>query len=350
MRCVALLILGVHLAYAARHSLQYFYTGVSGDINFPEFTSVGLVDSGQFYYFDSNQMKAVPKTEWIRENEGADYWNRETENMINAHQVFKNNIQVAKERFNQSSGVHTFQFMYGCELEDDGTTRGDLQYSYDGDDFISFKKDTLDWTAANPQAVITKKKWDADRADSEYQKTYLEKECIEWLKKYVSYGKNTLERKVEPEVSLLQKDKSPVICHATGFYPSNIMMTWKKNNQDHNEDVDVSSTLPNADGTFQKSISLSVKSEEWKKNPDVYRCVIQHVAAEKEIVVPLNENNIRSNTGAVNIIAIVVGCVVMLAVLAAIIGLVVWKKSKGYKRTGTQDSDSENSDQPLPKA
>lgn len=77
---------------------------MSGDINFPEFTSVGLVDSGQFYYFDSNQMKAVPKTEWIRENEGADYWDRETQNMINAHQLFKNSIQIVKERFNQSSG------------------------------------------------------------------------------------------------------------------------------------------------------------------------------------------------------------------------------------------------------
>ncbi|XP_073714844.1 BOLA class I histocompatibility antigen, alpha chain BL3-7 [Misgurnus anguillicaudatus] len=350
MRSVVLLLLGVHLSYAGRHSLQYFYTGVSGDINFPEFTAVGLVDEGQFMYFDSNIMKAVPKTEWMRQNEGADYWDSQTQIASGNHPVFINNIQVVKERFNQSTGVHTFQFMVGCELVDDVTTGGYWQYGYDGEDLLSFDKNTLTNIAANPQAVTTKNKWDADRAQSENRKAYLENICIEWLRKYVSYGKNTLERKAAPEVSLLQKDSSsPVICHATGFYPSNIMMTWKKNQDDHNEDVEVISTLPNADGSFQKSISLSVKPEEWKNNPDIYRCVVQHVGGEK--VVLLNEKNIKSNSASNNIIAIVVGCLVALAALALIIGLIVWwKKSNGYGKASTNDSDSENSGQPLPKA
>jgi len=84
--------------------------------------------------------------------------------------------------------------MYGCELDDD-STRGHLQYGYDGEDFISFDKDTLTNIAASPQAFITKTKWDEDKANNEYQKSYLETECIEWLKKYVGYGKDTLERK-----------------------------------------------------------------------------------------------------------------------------------------------------------
>ncbi len=93
------------------------------------------------------------------------------------------------------SGVHSFQWMYGCELNDDGTKGGYLQYGYDGDDFISFDKSSLTWTAANDKAVITKNKWDAIRAQSERYKEYLENECIEWIKKYVGYGKSTLERK-----------------------------------------------------------------------------------------------------------------------------------------------------------
>ncbi|XDV33996.1 hypothetical protein PO909_004221 [Leuciscus waleckii] len=86
------------------HSLKYFYTAVSGVNDFPEYTAVGLVDEGQFMYFDSNGMKAVPKTEWIRQNEGADYWDRVTNIFQGAHQSFKNNIQILKERFNQSKG------------------------------------------------------------------------------------------------------------------------------------------------------------------------------------------------------------------------------------------------------
>ncbi len=86
------------------HSLRYVYTAVSGISDTPELTVVGLVDEGQFMYFDSNTMKAVPKTDWMRENEGADYWDSQTQTDIGKHQSFKNNIQVAKERFNQSAG------------------------------------------------------------------------------------------------------------------------------------------------------------------------------------------------------------------------------------------------------
>ncbi|KAL0167303.1 hypothetical protein M9458_039147, partial [Cirrhinus mrigala] len=88
-----------------KHSLQYFYTGVSGGIDFPEFTAVGLVDDGQFVYFDSNTMKFVPKTEWIRQNEGADYWDRETQNQISWTETYRIDIQTLKDRFNQSKST-----------------------------------------------------------------------------------------------------------------------------------------------------------------------------------------------------------------------------------------------------
>nr|5H5Z_A Chain A, MHC class I antigen [Ctenopharyngodon idella]5Y91_A Chain A, MHC class I antigen [Ctenopharyngodon idella]6LBE_A Chain A, MHC class I antigen [Ctenopharyngodon idella]6LBE_C Chain C, MHC class I antigen [Ctenopharyngodon idella] len=256
------------------HSLKYVYTGVSRGIDFPEFTAVGMVDDGQFMYFDSNSMKAVPKTEWIRQNEGADYWDRQTQVLIGAHQVFKDSIQIVMERFNQSKGVHTWQNMYGCELNDDGTTQGFYQYAYDGEDFVSLDKNTLTWTAANPQAVITKHKWEA-LAVAEQNKGYLENTCIEWLKKYVAYGKDTLERKVSPQVSLLQKDpSSPVTCHATGFYPSGVTITWQKNGQDHDEDVDLGELLPNEDGSFQRMSTLNVGPDEWKNNR--FSCVVEH--------------------------------------------------------------------------
>ncbi|ROL45038.1 RLA class I histocompatibility antigen, alpha chain 11/11 [Anabarilius grahami] len=323
-------------------------------------------------------------------DEGPEYWNRQTQICAGTEDSFKNNIKVAMSRFNQSGvkrildewrmadeaeqdtrqltrrletqeetwkiwrqtygpqqlmgvndketallrvdhrvdrspvgGVHTFQFMYGCEM-DEVNTRAYLQYGYDGDDFIILDKSTLTWTAAKDQAFITKNNWDADKAYNQRIKAYLDNECIEWLKKYVGYGKATLERKDAPEVFLLQKDpSSPVLCQATGFYPSNIMMTWQKNKEDHHEDVEVSTTLPNIDGTFQKTISL--KPEEWKNNKEAYSCVVQHVGAAEDIVVTVKD--IKSNTGSDNTIAIVVGCLAAVAVLAAIVGLIFWKKS-----------------------
>lgn len=93
------------------------------------------------------------------------------------------------------SGVHTSQLMYGCELDDDGNKRGYYQYGYYGEDFLSLDKSSHTWTAANPQAFTTKIKWDSTKAHAEFQNNYLSNTCIEWLKKYVNYGKDTLDRK-----------------------------------------------------------------------------------------------------------------------------------------------------------
>nr|AKP95827.1 MHC class I antigen [Ctenopharyngodon idella] len=341
MRSVVLLLLGAHLAYAGTHSMKYFYTAVSGDIDFPEFTVVGLVDDGQFVYFDSNTMKAVPKTEWIEKNMKADYWDTEAQKFIGSHQVFRNNIQVAKDRFNQSksTGVHTWQLMYGCELND-GTTQGYFQFGYDGEDFVSLDKNTVTWTAANPQAVITKHKWEANRAIAEQQKEYLENTCIEWVKKYVGYGKDTLERKVSPQVSLLQKDpSSPVTCHATGFYPSGVKISWMKNGQDHDEDVDLGELLPNEDGSFQRMSTLNVGPDEWKKNR--FSCVVEH----QDKTIRKTEDDIITNFGDSVPIAIIVGAVaaVVLVIVIGVVGYLVYQRKKGFKPVSASDDGSNSS-------
>uniref|UniRef100_A0A8B9GTJ1 Major histocompatibility complex class I UBA n=1 Tax=Astyanax mexicanus TaxID=7994 RepID=A0A8B9GTJ1_ASTMX len=169
--------------------------------------------------------------------------------------------------------------MYGCELDEDGTKRGYFQDGYDGKDFISLDLKTETWTAPVPQAFITKQKWDRT-GDAAFQKAYLETTCIEWLQKYVGYGKETLERKVAPEVSVFQKSSpSEVVCHATGFFPKAVMISWQKNEEDLNEGVELRETVPNQDGSFQKRSILTVSPEELKNNQ--YTCVVQHSSLEK---------------------------------------------------------------------
>ncbi|XP_051519823.1 H-2 class I histocompatibility antigen, Q9 alpha chain-like [Myxocyprinus asiaticus] len=334
-----LLLLGIHLAYARTHSLKYFYTAVSGDINFPELTTVGLIDDGQFIYFDSSIMKPIPKTEWIKQNEGPHYWEEETNILINKHMVLKNNIKVAKERFNQSTGVHTYQQMYGCEWDDEtGATNGFLQEGYDGEDFLNLDLKDLRWISPVQQGLITTQKWNNDKALLEKDKQYFNTECIEWLKKYVQYGKSSLEKTVSPQVSLLQKDhSSSVTCHATGFYPSGVTITWMNNGQEHHEDVEVGELLPNVDGTFQKTCTLRVTPDEWKKNK--FSCVVEHKGIIKE------ENEIRTNNGnslPIGIIVGVVAAVVLLIVMAGI-GYKIYQKKKGFKPVNGSDDGSNSS-------
>ncbi|XP_016364853.1 major histocompatibility complex class I-related gene protein-like isoform X1 [Sinocyclocheilus rhinocerous] len=249
------------------------------------------------------------------------------------------------------SGVHTWQMMCGCELNDDGTKRGYWQYGYDGEDFVSFDKSSLTWTAANPQAVITKHKWDADKAFGEYNKGYLENTCIEWLQKYVRYGKDTLERKVSPQVSLLQKSSSSsVSCHATGFYPSGVTVTWQKNGQEHIEDVDLGQLIPNEDGTFQVTSTITVTPDELKNNK--FSCVVEHQG--KTISSILTEDKIKTNydSSASVPIGIILGAVagVLLLIVAGVAGYKVYQKKKGFKPVNASDDGSNSSAHSDPKA
>ncbi|KAG7317311.1 hypothetical protein KOW79_019609 [Hemibagrus wyckioides] len=224
------------------------------------------------------------------------------------------------QRFNQTGGFHTLQRMYGCEIDDDGTIRGYEQLGYDGEDFISLDLEHVTWTAAKPQAVISKNKLDTEGA-APFEKFYLENICIEWLNKYVSHGRETLERKVRPEVSIFHKHSSPdVVCHTTGFYPKEVVITWKKDGEVMLEDVELRETLPNQDGSFQKRSILKVSAEELQKHN--YTCVVQHSSLDKEIV------KIIPRDGGSGVLRI--GVLAAVLVIAVFVGFLIWKKKSGF--------------------
>ncbi|XP_071388564.1 uncharacterized protein [Centroberyx affinis] len=283
------------------HSLKYFHTASSGVPNFPEFVSVGFVDGVQITHCDSNTKRNEPKQDWMNKvtADVPQYWETQTGICVGEQQVFKANIDILKQRFNQTGGVHTYQRMFGCEWDGEtGEVNGFDQYGYDGEDFIALDLKTQTWIAPVPQAVITKHKWDNDKARLAYLQNYFTKECIDWLKKYVDYGKNTLQRTVLPSVSLLQKTpSSPVSCHATGFYPDRVMLFWRRDGEELQDLVDQGEILPNHDGTFQTSIQLnvsSVKPEDWRK----YECVFQLSGVKEDIVTKLDPAVIKTNNPA----------------------------------------------------
>uniref|UniRef100_A0A8P4KAC0 Ig-like domain-containing protein n=1 Tax=Dicentrarchus labrax TaxID=13489 RepID=A0A8P4KAC0_DICLA len=286
------------------HSLKYIFTASSGVPNFPEFVTVGLVDEFQTVHYDSNTRRAEPKQDWMSRVTAEDpqYWERETQACLGKQQAFKANIETAKQRFNQTGGVHVAQRMYGCEWDDDtGEVNGYDQWGYDGEDFIAFDLKTETWTAPVPQAVITKHKWDNNKAEIALYKNYLIRECIDWLKKYVDYGRSSLLRTDLPSVSLLQKTpSSPVSCHATGFYPDSATLIWRKDGEELHEDVDHGEILLNHDGSFQMSVDLNLSSvtpEDWRR----YDCVFQLFGEKNDIITKLDKAEIRTNWGKTGI-------------------------------------------------
>uniref|UniRef100_A0A8C2GK67 Ig-like domain-containing protein n=1 Tax=Cyprinus carpio TaxID=7962 RepID=A0A8C2GK67_CYPCA len=205
-----------------------------------------------------------------------------------------------------------------------GEKNGFDQFGYDGEDFVS-----LDWKEGRfispvQQGLPTVQKWNDESGFLGSDKNYLGTLCIESLQKYVQYRKSSLQKTVSPQVSLLQKSpSSPVTCHATGFFPSGVTISWEKNGQEHHEDVDLGELLPNEDGTFQRTSTIRVTPEEWKNNK--FSCVVEHQGKTK------TENEIRTNPEDSVPIGIIVGALaaVVLLVIIGVAGYMVYQKKKG---------------------
>ncbi|XP_062874425.1 BOLA class I histocompatibility antigen, alpha chain BL3-7-like [Trichomycterus rosablanca] len=316
---------------AGTDSMQFFVTAVR-EVSFPEFTINGFLDEEQILYYDSIMRELIPKKEWMKkvDADAPGFWSTYTQTAQGIQADFKNRMGIIMQLANStaSNGVHTYQNIFSCELDDDGTTRGQYKYAYDGEDFISLDLKTVTFTATNPKAVGTKQDWES-RGLASLFKSYLEKDCIKWLKNFVSYGRETLERKDPPEVSVFHEHlPSPeVVCHATGFFPSGLVMFWQKDGEELHEDVEIRETLPNQDGTFQKRAVLRVSPEELKEHE--YTCVVQHSSLEKDLVLPVPDGG---SLGAGAIVGIVLAVFAGVALVVAV-GVLIWKKKKPTVRT-----------------
>uniref|UniRef100_A0A3B5LIU1 MHC class I-like antigen recognition-like domain-containing protein n=1 Tax=Xiphophorus couchianus TaxID=32473 RepID=A0A3B5LIU1_9TELE len=174
-------LLGKCLFLTVTHSLKYFYTASSGIEN-PSYVSVGLVDDVQISYCDSRTKENIPKQDWMNKvnSEHPNYWKEETETCLAKQQTFKISLEIAKQRFNQTGGVHVFQQMYGCEWDDEtGEVKGYDQFGSDGEDLIMLDPQTHQWISPKPQAVITANRFNNNRIIKELENIYLTQTCLQ---------------------------------------------------------------------------------------------------------------------------------------------------------------------------
>ncbi|XP_077856817.1 major histocompatibility complex, class I, A isoform X3 [Macaca mulatta] len=324
-------VLALTQTRAGSHSMRYFYTSMSRPgRGQPRFIAVGYVDDTQFVRFDSDaaSQRMEPRAPWV-EQEGPEYWDSQTRIMKADTQSYRESLRNLRGYYNQSeAGSHTIQRMLGCDLGPDGRLlRGYHQHAYDGKDYIALNEDLRSWTAADLAAQNTQRKWEAARA-AEPWRAYLEGECLEWLRRYLENGKETLQRADPPKTHVthhpVSDHEATLRCWALGFYPAGITLTWKRDGEDQTQDTELVETRPAGDGTFQKWAAVVVPSGEEQR----YTCHVQHEGLPK----PLTLRWEPSSQSTIPTVGIVAGLVLLgTVVTGAVVAAVMWRRKSSGK-------------------
>ncbi|KAM9325083.1 class I histocompatibility antigen, F10 alpha chain-like [Gastrophryne carolinensis] len=331
------------LSLSDSHSLRYYRTAVSSPgSGLPVFSEVGYVDDREITNYNSDTRQSLPKVEWMKKL-GGYYWEGETQRGQAQEPIYKHNVQIAMKRHNHTGGIHIVQLMSGCELSDDGSTAGYMQFGYDGRDFMYLDTQRGIYIPTMSEAQITAQRWNSpDMRVGERHKIYLENICIDWLKKYINNGREDLERRVRPEVKVWGHQSDGVTtlhCLAYGFHPRAVDVKWVRNGELELISLEAKTILPHPDGTYQTRASAEVPTREG----DSYSCHVDHSSLDEVLAVrwePPPETSWKDVA-----IYIVIGGLACVGVL--VLGLVIWRsihqlvfKKKGFefpqKRSGCE--------------
>ncbi|XP_005372358.1 RT1 class I histocompatibility antigen, AA alpha chain-like, partial [Microtus ochrogaster] len=298
----------------------------------------------QFVRYDSDAEtpRMEPRAPWV-EREGPEYWGEQTQRAKNHEQICRVDLRTLLGYYNQSEGgSHTFQVTLGCEVESDGRFyRAYYQHAYDGQDYIALNNDLTTWSAADMAAQITQRKWKRD-GYAERLKAYLEDECVQYLRRYLENGKDTLLRTDPPKAHVTHhpgpKGDVTLRCWAMGFYPASISLIWKREEEEQTQDMELVETRPSGDGTFQKWASLVVPSGEEHK----YTCRVYHEGLPEPLTLRWEPPQ-----SMVPIMAVIAGLVLLGAVTIIVAVVVVVRKRRrnpggkggNYAPASGRDSD-----------
>ncbi|XP_071415893.1 class I histocompatibility antigen, F10 alpha chain-like [Pithys albifrons albifrons] len=309
------------------HSLWYLNVAVlEPSPGIPQYMIMGFLDGIPFVRYDSERGRMEPQTPWMEKGPEPGYWDRQTEiNKRNQH-VAAANLETQRGRYNQSGGVHTRQQVSGCDVLSDGTVRGSFRIGYDGRDFISFELGSKSFVAADGAAQVTKRRWETEGIEVERRTNYLEHSCPEWLRKYVGYGREALERKEPPDVHVSGKEEHGILtlsCHAYGFYPGVIGISWMKGDEIRDQETEWGGIVPNSDGTFHSWARIEALPGEWEQ----YQCRVEHAGMPEPGIFAWEPESIWNSTPVVVALSVIAAIIII-----SLIGFGVWKLQSGRRK------------------
>ncbi|XP_032532992.1 class I histocompatibility antigen, F10 alpha chain-like isoform X2 [Chiroxiphia lanceolata] len=311
------------------HSLRYLHVGVTEPSpGIPQYMALGYVDGIPFTRYDSERGRVEPQTPWMAAGAEPGYWDGQTQINEENQLVAAHNLGVGRDRYNWSGGFHVWQWVSGCDLLSDGSVRGSYWQGYDGRDFMSFELGSRSFVAADGAAQITKRKWEHDGIEVERWTNYLGNICPEWLRKYVGYGREALERKDPPDVHVSGKEEHGILtlsCHAYGFYPGMIGINWLKGDELRDQETEWGGIVPNSDGTFHSWARIEALPGEREQ----YRCRVEHAGMPEPGIFAWEPESIWNSIP----VLVAVSVIAAIIIIIGLVGVGVWKLRSG-KREG----------------
>ncbi|KAF4100986.1 hypothetical protein G5714_019182 [Onychostoma macrolepis] len=266
-----------------KHYLHFKFTALSKANTLPEFSAEAVADGRRIVHYNNKDKS------WVRESLTEDDWTKSPALPPDSRDWFLHQMKTLSNcTDSQCSELHVLQRKSGCQLKKFNGTVTSLrafdEYGFDGEDFIAFNYDTLQWIDKNPKAKETKIKWDQETERNELLQHHL-KTCMDWI----SIFNNT--KKTPPDVHVFvrkapdDQNKQNLSCLVTGFYPRDIKMNIRLyriliKNQTFTE------IRPNGDGSFQMRSSVEIDTN----HKEFYDCFVIHSSLTEPIVIEWDGN------------------------------------------------------------
>ncbi|NXC00244.1 HA1F protein, partial [Orthonyx spaldingii] len=254
---------------------------------------------------------------------------RMTENCKRRQHVDARNLEIRRDQYNQSGGLHMLQRVYGCDLLSNGSVRVSYRYGYDEQDYFSLDPESRRCVPADGPAQVTTRCWNSDGVMVERWMNYVEHICPERLRKYVGYGQQALERKEDPDIHVSGQEEHGTLilsCHAYGFYPRAITVNWMKGDEMWDQETEWGGIVPNSDGTFHTWARIEARPEEREQ----YRCRVEHSGMLEPGIFAWEPKSGRNLT-----LVVAVAVIAVIVILSVLIGFIIWKlQSRKRDRNG----------------
>ncbi|XP_069054706.1 class I histocompatibility antigen, F10 alpha chain-like [Lepisosteus oculatus] len=326
---------------AGRHYLWYLGTLVVGSPELPELSGVGVVDGVQVEYYNSAAGELVSRRDW-RPGGGAFDDAEDREAIVRDFQRdMRRKLAYVMGRFNHSAGVHTYQRISGCELDEGGAARFRTADAYDGQGLLTYDMERFSYSPLDPGAIYDKLFLEGYKIAviNVYQPM-----CLKLLKRYLEQDGHVLMRRVKPRVRVFQKTSAfsggtEVTCLATGFYPRALELTLLRDGRPVPEqELTGGEVLPNGDGTYQlrKTLALSEEEEE-RRERHRYTCRVQHSGLDNGLEVDWGED-LEPDAGFIAVV--VMGVLAVALVLPVAACVLRRKKGRGKEQSETSSNSS----------